>query len=73
MAAPELEIYVFPEDAQFHKVQGTNGGRIYYLRFQSYEDKHFFWIQEPDENKDTRIAKQVNDIINFDEEEEAAQ
>lgn len=46
-------------------------GRIYYLKFDSYEDKYFFWIQEPDETKDSNIVEQVNKIINFDEEKAA--
>lgn len=48
-------------------------GRIYYLKFDSYEDKYFFWIQEPDQTKDSNLVTQVNKIINLDEEEIAAQ
>lgn len=42
-------------------------GRIFHLNFGDYDDKYFFWMQEPDESKDDQVMKQVNDIINFDE------
>lgn len=46
-------------------------GRIYYLSFQSYDDKYFFWIQEPDQSKDQDLMTQVQKVIDFNEEEEA--
>lgn len=30
---PEIELYLFKDDAIFSKVKKTNGGRIYYLHF----------------------------------------
>ena len=43
----------------FSKVKKTNGGRIYYLHFNSFDEKYFFWLQEPDETKDDLNAKNI--------------
>lgn len=53
-------------------------GRVYFLKFESYEDKYFFWFQvkivrlfiqkEKDTTKDDDICKRVNDLIEFDED-----
>merc|ERR1711935_36745 len=65
--ALENELYVFPGSSFFDRVNKTNGGRIFHLNFADFDDKYFFWLQEPDQSKDDHIVKQVNDIINFDE------
>jgi 26S proteasome regulatory subunit N13 len=46
------------------KVKKTNGGRIFMLKFESYEDKYFFWMQTPDESEDEVFVKKLNDAIN---------
>ncbi len=51
-------------------MKGTKGGRIYYLSFLTYEDKYFFWMQEPDQSKDADLAKAVQKVIDFNEEAE---
>jgi len=66
------ETYVFQGMTFFDKVRKTNGGRIYYLFIKEWDMKMFFWMQEPDESKDDTLAKQVNDIINFDEAKQPA-
>ena len=66
----EITLYVFAGDAIFEQVNNTNGGRVYYLHFQSFEDRYFFWMQEPDETKDKDFVKQLNELINSDLEEQ---
>lgn len=60
----EIDQYIFEGDAIFDKVKNSTG-RVYFLRFLSYEDKYFFWMQEKDTSKDEEIAKKVNEVINF--------
>ncbi len=57
-------------DAKFEKVKRTNGGRIYMLRFTSFEDKYFFWMQHPDETEDRVFMNKVNEYINTDLDKE---
>ncbi len=42
------------------------------LSFKSFEDKYFFWFQNPDENEDSQFVTKVNEMINkdLDKEEE---
>lgn len=68
---PEVEIYLFPKDAVFRPVKGTKGGRVFYLSFNSFDDKYFFWFQEPDVSKDMDIVTSIQRIIDWDEEQEA--
>lgn len=68
--AADVDIYVFENDAKFKAVKGTKGGRIYYLSFLSFDDKYFFWMQEPDQSKDADTVKSIQNIIDYNEEEE---
>ena len=61
----EVDIYVFTGDAIFEKVVKAKG-RVYLLRFQSNEDKYFFWMQGGPEEE---AVKKINEIINAEEEE----
>lgn len=61
----DIDIIVFQGDASFNKVKNSTG-RVFYLKFESYDEKFFFWIQEKDTTKDDDICKRVNDLINFD-------
>lgn len=58
----ENDIYVFEFDAKFSRLKS---GRVFLLHFESYDEKYFFWMQEPDASKDDEICKKVNDLINF--------
>ena len=65
----EIILIVFRNDAKFSKVKKTNGGRIYLLSFLSFDDKYFFWLQEPDYTKDSEFVEKVNRVINLQEDE----
>lgn len=45
-------------------------GRVYYLHFNSFEDKYFFWMQSPEEADDKNLAKQLNELINKNTDDE---
>lgn len=59
----ETDLIVFPDDAIFRKVEESNG-RVYLLDFKTSDQKLFFWMQEPDAEKDAELAKKVNEGIN---------
>lgn len=62
----EIDLYVFENDAKFEKVVQAKG-RIYLLRFDSMEEKYFFWFQDPDVSTDEKNLNKVNEILNFHE------
>ena len=45
-------------------------GRVYYLHFQSFEDKYFFWLQTAEESEDKSLVKQLNELINKNTDDE---
>ncbi|XP_024959903.1 26S proteasome regulatory subunit RPN13 [Cynara cardunculus var. scolymus] len=54
---------VFPEEAIFEKV-GQASGRVYILKFQTDDRKCFFWMQEPEADKDIELCNSVNFYLN---------
>lgn len=53
----ELDIVVIPEDARFMKAVQAKG-RVYILELSGRRE--FFWLQEPDKDKDAEIVKKLN-------------
>ncbi len=53
----ELDIMVIPEDARFMKAVQAKG-RVYILELSGRRE--FFWLQEPDKDKDAEIVKKLN-------------
>lgn len=68
----EFDLFVFAQDAKFVKVVKSNS-RVYILSFQSNDDKFFFWMQDPSSDNDEKNCKLVNEIINFENNEEEMQ
>ncbi|CAG5109888.1 Oidioi.mRNA.OKI2018_I69.chr2.g4361.t1.cds [Oikopleura dioica] len=62
----EDDVYLFPDDAEFVPVPQCKDGRVYLLKFKSHSNKRFFWMQEPDKNKDKDkdLIEQANEAIN---------
>jgi len=54
---------VFPEDAEFCCVPQCTTGRVFILRFKNNR-KMFFWMQEPNIDRDEEYKKKVNDLLN---------
>ena len=42
----------------------TTNNRVYALKFASTKKVHFFWMQEPNADKDQELADKVNAMIN---------
>lgn len=42
------------------------------MYFSSYDEKYFFWMQDPDQSKDADTAAKVQKIMDYNEEKEAA-
>ncbi|KAI9101757.1 putative ARM-1 protein variant 3 [Phlyctochytrium arcticum] len=59
----EDDLIIFPEEADFVKVNQSSG-RVYVLKFKSSSQRIFFWMQEPKADKDEEFARRVNDAIN---------
>ncbi|CAA7408303.1 unnamed protein product [Spirodela intermedia] len=61
---------ILPDEAVFEKVSQSSD-RVYILKFSTDNRKFFFWMQEPDSNRDMEICDSVNDFINRPLETEA--
>ncbi|CBY16436.1 unnamed protein product [Oikopleura dioica] len=62
----EDDVYLFPDDAEFVHVPQCKDGRVYLLKFKSHSNKRFFWMQEPEKNKDKdkELIEKANEAIN---------
>ncbi|KAI9464324.1 adhesion regulating molecule [Boletus coccyginus] len=49
------DLILFPGDATFEKVAQAPGGRTYVLRFESSDQKHFFWMQDASSRRDDEL------------------
>lgn len=57
----ELDLMLFPGDAECFMVpQPPATGRVFALRVKGRDDMHFFWIQEPKDEKDAENIKNMN-------------
>lgn len=61
----EFDIIVFPGDAVFEAVVGTNN--TYVLRFGMDDDRYFFWFQEKCDA--AKVVEQINKVINYEEDQ----
>jgi len=60
----EDDLIIFPDDCEFKKVEQSKDGRVYLLRFKSSNRKLFFWLQEPNSDKDDDNCRRVNELLN---------
>uniref|UniRef100_A0A6B2LF22 Pru domain-containing protein n=1 Tax=Arcella intermedia TaxID=1963864 RepID=A0A6B2LF22_9EUKA len=54
---------LFPGDAVFRKVDEAKG-RVYLLDYKPTNEKFFYWLQEPKEDKDKEHCDNINKFIN---------
>ena len=60
----ELDLTIFPQSAKWEKVNECKDGRVYVLRMTQNNRKHFFWMQEPKEDKDDEYFTNINKLCN---------
>jgi hypothetical protein len=60
---PFENIMVFPGDAKFEKVKQSKD-RVYLLEFHQSKQRHFYWFQDKDTEKDAENCKKIHNLIN---------
>ncbi|XP_065844210.1 proteasomal ubiquitin receptor ADRM1-A-like [Oscarella lobularis] len=60
----EDDLYIFPDDAEFKRIDQCKTGRVYVLKFKTSNRRLFFWLQEPKTDKDDLYSRKINDAIN---------
>lgn len=61
--AVDLDLILFPDDANWRRVKECTTGRVYVLEFKT-GTRNFFWMQEPSDAKDEEYTELINDHIN---------
>ncbi|KAJ8661761.1 hypothetical protein O0I10_002569 [Lichtheimia ornata] len=61
---PEEDLIIFPDEAEFVRVNECTTGRVYLLKFKSSNQKLFFWMQSKSDEKDEENVSRVNLLIN---------
>jgi len=56
----EEDLIMFHGDATFIKVSQAPGGRTYVLKFQSSDQRHFFWMQDASDRRDEEFVRHLN-------------
>ncbi|KIJ61122.1 hypothetical protein HYDPIDRAFT_97328 [Hydnomerulius pinastri MD-312] len=57
------DLILFPGDAVLEKVTQAPGGRTYVLKFESSDQRHFFWMQDASTRRDDEFVRHVNRIL----------
>merc|ERR1712154_318742 len=50
--------------AKWERVAECTDGRVFLLRLTGSNRKHFFWMQEPDTEKDAQYTTNINKLCN---------
>ncbi|KAI8087615.1 proteasome complex subunit Rpn13 ubiquitin receptor-domain-containing protein [Gilbertella persicaria] len=62
-ATPEDDLIIFPDEAEFTKVSQCTTGRVYLLKFKTSNERHFYWMQSKNDEKDQETVERVNELI----------
>jgi len=57
------DLILFPGDAKFEKVSQSSWGRTYVLKFESSDQKHFFWLQDSSTSRDEEFVRHLNRVL----------
>ncbi|KAI9315858.1 proteasome complex subunit Rpn13 ubiquitin receptor-domain-containing protein [Dichotomocladium elegans] len=60
----EVDLIIFPDEAEMVRVDECTTGRVYLLKFKSSNQKLFFWMQSKSDEKDEEVVKRVNQLVN---------
>ena len=60
----ELDLMLMPTTAKWEKVNECTDGRVFLLRMIGSNRKHFFWMQEPKDDKDDEYSTNINKLCN---------
>ena len=60
----EDDLIIFPDDAEFKRVDACKDGRVYVLKFKSSSRRNFYWLQEPSDEKDEENCNKINEYLN---------
>ncbi|KAG8715953.1 hypothetical protein FRC08_009991 [Ceratobasidium sp. 394] len=59
----DTDLVVFPSDASLEKISNDPAVRMYVLKFQSSNQLHFFWFQDPSSDKDANDIAKINELL----------
>ncbi|KAG9103869.1 hypothetical protein FRC06_007398 [Ceratobasidium sp. 370] len=57
------DLVIFPSDASLEKISNDPAVRMYVLKFQSSDQLHFFWFQDPSSDKDANDVVKINELL----------
>jgi len=60
----DTDLIIFPDEASFKRIRQCTTGRVYLLEWKTTARRMFFWMQEPNEDKDEDICTKINQHIN---------
>lgn len=60
----EDDLMIFPDDIETRKVAQCTTGRVFLMKFKSSNKKFFFWMQEPESDKDEKLWRKLNECLN---------
>ncbi|XP_017051807.1 proteasomal ubiquitin receptor ADRM1 homolog [Drosophila ficusphila] len=61
--AVELDIVATPGSLEFRRIDGCTTGRVYVLKSTRSTQRYFFWMQEPQVERDADFCRRVNELI----------
>jgi len=60
----DTDLIIFPDEATFKRIKQCTTGRVYLLEWKTTARRMFFWMQEPNEEKDEDLCSKINQYIN---------
>jgi len=60
---PIDSFYVFPDEAKFEKVKQSKD-RVYLLEMKATMQRHFYWFQDDEKEKDAENCTKIHNILN---------